>query len=81
MAGTCSVKHLFQYVFGPFSKPKYHEALSALHREYGPLVKENIGGRVIVHVFDPEDIKGRIQSGYFVQDNRVLDGFLKFHKM
>ena len=59
---TCYDKqkaHLFQYVFGPFRKDKYHEALSALHREYGPLVKENIGGRVIVHVFDPEDIKGQ----------------------
>ena len=47
----------FQYVFGPFSKTKYHEALAALHRDYGPVVRENIGGRVIVHVFDPEDIK------------------------
>ena len=52
-------------MFGPFRKDKYHEALSALHREYGPLVKENIGGRVIVHVFDPEDIKGRIQVWIF----------------
>ena len=28
-----------------------------MYREYGPLVKENIGGKIIVHVFDPEDIK------------------------
>ena len=28
-----------------------------MYRRYGPLVKENIGGKVIVHVFDPEDIK------------------------
>ena len=28
-----------------------------MYVEYGPLVKENIGGKVIVHVFDPEDIK------------------------
>ena len=63
----------FQYVFGPFSKLKYHEALAVLHREYGPLVKENIGGRVIVHVFDPEDIKGRIESGHFVlSSDRIL---------
>ena len=47
----------FQYVIGPFSKTKYHEALASLHRDYGPVVRENIGGRVIVHVFDPEDIK------------------------
>jgi hypothetical protein len=51
------VGNLHQYVFGPFNKFKYHEALAQLHKEYGPLVKENIGGRVIVHVFDTEDIK------------------------
>jgi len=28
-----------------------------MYLKYGPLVKENIGGKVILHVFDPEDIK------------------------
>ena len=28
-----------------------------MYCKYGPLVKENIGGKIIVHVFDPEDIK------------------------
>jgi hypothetical protein len=36
---------------------KYHEALKSLYQTYGPLVRENLGGRVIVHVFHPEDIK------------------------
>lgn len=48
---------LHQYIFGPFDRLKYHEALKTLYRTYGPLVKENLGGRVIVHVFQPEDIK------------------------
>lgn len=28
-----------------------------MYNRYGPLVKEKIGGKYIVHVFDPEDIK------------------------
>ena len=51
------VGNLFQYVLGPFDRSKYHEALSQLYRKYGPVVKEDIGGRTVVHVFEPEDIK------------------------
>ena len=28
-----------------------------MFRQHGPLVRENIGGKTVVHVFDPEDIK------------------------
>merc|ERR1719259_900663 len=45
------------YRFGEFKKDQYHLALQDMYQKYGPLVKENIGGKVIVHVFDPEDIK------------------------
>jgi len=45
------------YRFGDFKKTQYHEALRGMYLKYGPLVKENIGGKVILHVFDPEDIK------------------------
>lgn len=48
---------LHSYVFGPFERFKYHEALRTMRKTYGPIVKENLGGKVIVHVFDPEDIK------------------------
>jgi len=49
---------LGQYLFGPYNRLKYHEALSSMHKEFGPLVKEKMGpGKDIVHVFDPEDIK------------------------
>eukprot|EP00095_Tigriopus_kingsejongensis_P008076 maker-scaffold1264_size52097-snap-gene-0.11 protein:Tk08076 transcript:maker-scaffold1264_size52097-snap-gene-0.11-mRNA-1 annotation:"cytochrome p450 cyp44" len=51
------IGNLHQYVWGPFRKTKYHEALGRLHEMYGPLVKQSIGGRTIVHVFDPDDIK------------------------
>ena len=46
-----------QYIFGPFDRLKYHHALASLHKEYGPIVKEDLGGREIIHLFDPEDIK------------------------
>nr|QGQ60786.1 CYP44 [Eurytemora pacifica] len=45
------------YRFGQFNKTQYHEALKDMHLKYGPLVKENIGGKIVIHVFDPEDIK------------------------
>jgi len=45
------------YRLGRRDKTQYHQALQDMYVEYGPLVKENIGGKVIVHVFDPEDIK------------------------
>lgn len=51
------IGNLYQYTLGPFERFKYHDALKSLNQTYGPLVKENLGGRVIVHVFDPEDIK------------------------
>ena len=51
------IGNLHQYMIGPFDKFKYHEALKNLRQTYGPVVKENLGGKVIVHVFDPEDIK------------------------
>lgn len=51
------VGNLTQYMFGPFDRLKYQHALESLHKEYGPIVKENLGGREIVHVFEPEDIK------------------------
>ena len=51
------IGNLPQYVFGPFDRLKYQHALLAHHKEYGPIVKENLGGREIIHVFDPDDIK------------------------
>ena len=49
---------LGHYLFGPYSRLKYHEALAAMHKEFGPLVKETIGPeKDIVHVFNPDDIK------------------------
>lgn len=52
------IGNLYQYNWnGPFQKFKYHEALHSLYRTYGPVVKQNIGGRVIVHVFEPSDIQ------------------------
>jgi len=45
------------YRFGARKKTHYHLALLDMFKEYGPLVRENIGGKTVVHVFDPEDIK------------------------
>jgi len=45
------------YRFGKRDKTEYHLALLDMYQEYGPLVRENIGGKTIVHVFDPDDIK------------------------
>ena len=46
-----------QYRLGRRGKEHYHLALGDMYREYGPLVKEKIGAKEVVHVFDPEDIQ------------------------
>ena len=45
------------YKLGARDKDQYHLALMDMYRSYGPLVRENIGGKTVVHVFDPDDIK------------------------
>jgi len=51
------IGNTWMYRLGKRSKKQYHLALLDLYNEYGPIVKENIGGKDIVHVFDPDDIK------------------------
>ena len=51
------IGNAYQYILGTFDKEKYHEALKSLHQQYGPVVRQKIGGKFVVHVFDPEDIK------------------------
>jgi len=45
------------YRLGKFKKNQYHLALKDMYETYGPIAKEKIGNKTIVHVFDPEDIK------------------------
>jgi hypothetical protein len=69
---------LQQYIIGPYDRFKYHEALKAMRQTYGPIVKENLGGKVIVHIFDPEDIK-TVSPKYFVfQLHIMVIGWLPF---
>lgn len=49
--------NLLHYKLGVFDVRKYHEVLEHLHKQYGPIVRETIGSRTVVHVFDPDDIK------------------------
>ena len=52
LVGSC-----LRYRFGSRGKTEYHLALKDMHQEFGPLVKEQIGTRTILHVFCPDDIK------------------------
>jgi len=53
LVGSC-----LQYKgLGKRTKEQYHLALGDMYRKYGPLVKERLGGKNIIHVFCPEDIK------------------------
>ena len=47
----------FKCRFGNYKKTEYHVALLDMYQRYGPVVREKIGGKNIIHVFDPEDIK------------------------
>ena len=49
---------LLHYKLGILDSTKYHKVLNCLYQEYGPLVKEQLGNKTILHVFDLDDIKG-----------------------
>ena len=72
------------YRLGERSKTEYHLALLDMYRRYGPIVRENIGGTTIVHVFDPEDIKSvyNIEGKWpVIPPLQVIDTLPKhFHK-
>ncbi|XP_046406719.1 probable cytochrome P450 CYP44 isoform X2 [Ischnura elegans] len=49
--------NLYLYKLGIYNPLKYHEVLKDLFKRYGPLVRQDIGMRSIVHVFDPESVR------------------------
>lgn len=44
-------------VAGKLSHIEYHKTLDVLFKDYGPLVKEQLGTVTVVHVFSPDDLK------------------------
>ncbi|XP_042883832.1 probable cytochrome P450 CYP44 isoform X2 [Penaeus japonicus] len=48
---------LLPYKLGLKKLQDYHYHVCDLYHQYGPLVKEHFGSQVIVHVFDPADIR------------------------
>ena len=36
---------------------EYHLLLGDLHRQFGPVVRSQLAGRTVIHVFQPEDIQ------------------------
>merc|ERR1712013_383249 len=52
VVGSC-----LQYRYGTRNKTAYHLGLLDMFEQYGPIVQEHIGGKAVVHVFCPEDIK------------------------
>ncbi|CAG0891336.1 unnamed protein product [Darwinula stevensoni] len=49
--------NLLQYKSGEFKVKQYHKVLKKLHLKYGPIARQQIGPRLLVHLFDPEDVK------------------------
>ncbi|XP_071442560.1 probable cytochrome P450 CYP44 [Hetaerina americana] len=49
--------NLYLYKLGIYKPLKYHEALKDLCRKYGPLVRQDLGSKTTIHVFDPESVK------------------------
>jgi len=35
----------------------YHKVLEDMYKKYGPLVRQDLGTRTVIHIFDPEDIR------------------------
>lgn len=36
---------------------EYHNVLKKLNAKYGPIVREQLGDRTIIHLFEPDDVK------------------------
>eukprot|EP00096_Caligus_rogercresseyi_P010686 TRINITY_DN397_c1_g2_i1.p1 TRINITY_DN397_c1_g2~~TRINITY_DN397_c1_g2_i1.p1 ORF type:complete len:485 (+),score=30.47 TRINITY_DN397_c1_g2_i1:186-1640(+) len=47
----------YNYILGKYDKERYHLVLNDLYEQYGPICKQRIGNREVVHVFHPEDIQ------------------------
>jgi hypothetical protein len=42
---------------GYYKINQYHKVLQTIHNSYGPIAKQHLGSEIVVHVFDPEDIR------------------------
>ncbi|PSN52057.1 putative cytochrome P450 CYP44 [Blattella germanica] len=51
---TLSISHVLS---GKYNVEKYFEVLGQLYDQYGPVVKQELGNGIVIHVFDPDDIK------------------------
>nr|XP_018903150.1 PREDICTED: probable cytochrome P450 CYP44 [Bemisia tabaci] len=49
--------NLHLYKLGIYNVLKYHEVLDQLYHKYGPIVKQKIGSKTIIHLFSPDDAK------------------------
>jgi hypothetical protein len=46
------------FVFlGKYKIYRYHKVLEDLYKKYGCLVRQDLGTRTVIHIFDPEDIR------------------------
>ncbi|ODN05629.1 putative cytochrome P450 CYP44, partial [Orchesella cincta] len=50
------------YKFGIFNISEYHNVLRNLYDKYGPVVRQDIGNRTVIHAFDPDDVKNVLNS-------------------
>lgn len=48
----------FVFVFqGIYNISEYDKVLRKLHARYGPVVRQDIGTRTVIHAFDPDDVQ------------------------
>lgn len=41
---------------------EYHETLRKLHKNYGPVVRQDIGRRTVIHAFDPDHVRSVLNA-------------------
>ncbi|KAG8236839.1 hypothetical protein J437_LFUL017123, partial [Ladona fulva] len=49
--------NLYLYKLGIYDVTKYQLVLKRLHEEFGPIVRQDIGLKTVIHLFDPESVK------------------------
>lgn len=51
------IEFIFLLLLGIYKISQYDEMLRKLHEKYGPVVRQDIGTRTVIHAFDPDDVQ------------------------
>ncbi|KAF4526917.1 hypothetical protein B566_EDAN008360 [Ephemera danica] len=66
--------------FGYFPINQYHKILLYLHNKYGPIARQYLGSELLVHVFDPSDVRTVYQAEGRMPQVSPLQGTVQLYR-